>query len=251
MHDAESAGPHYRRDHCLSVQRQESAEIDYFGFYAPIGELLRRRKCLVQHPAPTQDGHRVPWANHRRLAQLLDVLSRRNRPAHRPIAGFVLEEEHRIGIADGCRQQVCRTPRSVGSVRPLRNRTPSKPRSWEAAAEFLLRDRDSRFTAGFDQVFRSEGVEVLRLPYRANSIAERFVGTCRREVLDHLLIFSAGHLEAVIREFLIHYHQARPHQGLEQRCLDPVLALVPLPVGGKIVRHDRLGGLLHEYYRAA
>ena len=66
-----------------------------------------------------------------------------------------------------------------------------------------------------------------------------------------MLIFSAGHLEAVIKEFLIHYHQARPHQGLQQRCPDPVLALVPLPVAGKIVRHDRLGGLLHEYSRAA
>ena len=92
-------------------------------------------------------------------------------------------------------------------------------------------------------------MEVLKLPYRtprANSIAERFVGTCRRELLDHLLIFSASHLEAVIKEFLVHYHQARPHQGLEQRCPEPlVLAHVPLPVGRHVVRYDRLGGLLH------
>src|SRR5499427_8922894 len=111
-------------------------------------------------------------------------------------------------------------------------------------AKFLLRDRDSKFTAGFDQIFGSEGVEVVKLPFRsprANSICERFVGTCRREVLDHLLIFSAGHLEAVIKEFLVHYHQARPHQSLNQRCPDPGPALVPLPMGGgKIVRHDRL-----------
>ena len=122
-------------------------------------------------------------------------------------------------------------------------------------AKFLLRDRDSKFAAGFDQVFRSEGLEVVRLPYRApraNSIAERFVGTCRREVLDHLLIFSARHLETVIKEVLAHYHQARPHQGIDQRCPEP---LVPAPappiVGGQIVRHDRLGGLLHEYSWAA
>jgi hypothetical protein len=56
-------------------------------------------------------------------------------------------------------------------------------------------------------------------------------------VLDHLLIFSARHLEAVINEFLVHYHQARPHQGLEQRCADPGPAIFPLPVSGKIVRH--------------
>jgi putative transposase len=84
-------------------------------------------------------------------------------------------------------------------------------------------------------------------PLGPNSIAERFVGTARRELLDHLLIFSARHLEAVIKEFLVHYHQARPHQGLEQRCPDPVPALLPLPVGAEIVRHERLGGLLHEY----
>jgi transposase InsO family protein len=104
-------------------------------------------------------------------------------------------------------------------------------------ARYLLRDRDCKFTASFDQVFSSEGVKVVRLPYqspRANSIAERFVGTCRREVLDHLLIFSARHLEAVIKDFLVHYHQARPHQGLDQRCPDPVPAAIPLPVVSKI-----------------
>jgi putative transposase len=71
------------------------------------------------------------------------------------------------------------------------------------------------------------------------------VGTCRREVLHHLLIFSADHLEGVIKEFLTHYHEARPHQGLEQRCPDPV-SPIPLPAGGQIVRRDRVGGLLHE-----
>jgi putative transposase len=94
--------------------------------------------------------------------------------------------------------------------------------------------------------------QARNLAPRANSIAERFVGTCRIEVLDHLPIFSVRHLEAVIKEFLAHYHQARPHQGFEQRCPEPlVLAPVPPLVGGQIVRHDRLGGLLHEYSWAA
>src|SRR5262249_42765610 len=64
---------------------------------------------------------------------------------------------------------------------------------------YLLRDRDSKFTSSFDHVLRSEGVEIVVLPFRAprsNSIAERFVGTCRRELLDHLLIFGVRHLEA-------------------------------------------------------
>jgi len=92
------------------------------------------------------------------------------------------------------------------------------------SAKFLLRDRDSKFTAAFDEVFRSEGVRIVRLPVRApraNSFAERFCGTARRECLDHLLIFGRGHLERVLSAFLEHYHRARPHQGLEQQLPRP------------------------------
>ena len=118
---------------------------------------------------------------------------------------------------------------------------------------FLLHDRDAKFTASFDEVFNSERVKVIRLPYRrpvANCFAERFVGTCRREVLDHLLIFGRRHLEKVLSEFIEHYHYARPHQGLEQRrpC-EPTQEVRVLT--GPVERRDRLGGLLHEYSRAA
>ena len=107
---------------------------------------------------------------------------------------------------------------------------------------------------GEDQVFRSEGVRVLQTPYRsprANSFAERWVGTVRRECLDHLLIFGRRHLDQVLVEFVDHYHRGRPHQGLEQ-CL---LLLSPEPVApteaGRVERRDRPGGLLHEYRTAA
>ncbi|HKF18651.1 MAG TPA: integrase core domain-containing protein, partial [Candidatus Dormibacteraeota bacterium] len=121
------------------------------------------------------------------------------------------------------------------------------------AKKFLLRDRDTKFTAAFDEVFRSEGVEVVRLPYRApraNSVAERFVGTARRECLDHLLIFGRRHLEGVLTELVDHYHRAHPHQGLDQRLPWPPADVIPLPTG-PVERRDRLGGLLHEYLRAA
>jgi putative transposase len=123
----------------------------------------------------------------------------------------------------------------------------------ELVARFLLRDRDAKFSAAFDQVFRSEGIKVVRLPYRsprANSYAERWVGTARREVLDHLLIFGRQQLEKVLSEFIEHYQQARPHQGLGQRrpC-EPVDEI--RVTTGPVERHDRLGGLLHEYRRAA
>src|SRR6266487_163649 len=122
-------------------------------------------------------------------------------------------------------------------------------------ARFLLRDRDAKFTAGFDEVFRNEGVKVIHLPYRsprANAVAERWGGSARREVLDHLLIFGCRHLEHVLLEFVEHYHAARPHQGLGQ--LTPRIRSRPptaISGAGPVERRDRLGGVLHEYTRRA
>ena len=87
-------------------------------------------------------------------------------------------------------------------------------------ARFLLRDRDSKFSASFDEIFKSEGVEVIRLPFRApraNAYSERWVRTARREVLDRLLILGRRHLEEVLAVFIDHYNCARPHQGIDQR----------------------------------
>ena len=119
-------------------------------------------------------------------------------------------------------------------------------------AKFLLRDLDSKFTAAFDEVFKSEGVEI-RLPYRrpvANAFAERWVGSARREVLDLMLIFGRRHLEKVLAEYIDHYNHARPHQGIEQRRPCEPADVIPLATG-RVERRDRLGGVLHEYSRAA
>jgi transposase InsO family protein len=122
------------------------------------------------------------------------------------------------------------------------------------SVQFLLRDRDSKFTATFDEVFRSEGVRLLRTAYRsprANSFAERWIGTVRRECLDHLLILGRRHLEHVLAEFKEHYHRARPHQGLKQRPPCPSPELIIVTDATRLERRDRLGGLVHEYRLAA
>ena len=82
---------------------------------------------------------------------------------------------------------------------------------------FLVRDRDTKFTAGFDQIFASIGVEAIRTPIRspkANAFAERWVRTVRQDCLDHLLVFSRRHLESILGEYIEHYNRARPHRGL-------------------------------------
>jgi transposase len=126
---------------------------------------------------------------------------------------------------------------------------------------FLIRDRDSKFTRDFDEVFRSEGIGVIKAPVqapRARAHAERWVGSVRRECLDRLLIVGRRHLEHVLGAYALHYNTHRPHRALNQQ---PPLAKPP-PVdepapGGeplqldRLRRHDRVGGLLHEYELAA
>jgi putative transposase len=118
---------------------------------------------------------------------------------------------------------------------------------------FLVHDRDSKFAAAFDEVFRSEGIQVIHTPIRApkaNAYAERFVRTVRAECLDWLLIIGRRHLETVLRTYTAHYNRERPHRGLA--LLTPTSTTVgPQPSGGEIKRRDRLGGLIHEYHRAA
>ncbi len=81
----------------------------------------------------------------------------------------------------------------------------------------LIRDRDTKFTRFFDDVWRSIGAQVVRTPVRApnaNAFAERWVGTARRECLDHLLIVGPRHLRRVLSEFVEHYNGHRPHRAL-------------------------------------
>ena len=117
---------------------------------------------------------------------------------------------------------------------------------------FLIHDRDSKFTASFDEVFRSEGIRVVPTPVcapKANAYAERFVRTVRTECLDWLLILGRRHLESVLQTYIQHYNTERPHRGLALR--PPEAAQLNSPTSDAIQRRDHLGGLLHEYYRAA
>jgi transposase InsO family protein len=118
---------------------------------------------------------------------------------------------------------------------------------------FLIRDRDSKFTAAFDGVFAGNGTRVIRMPVRApqaNSFAERFVGTLRRECLDHVLILGEQHLRSILAEYVWHYNGHRPYQGLQQEPpqRQPGNAI---DIAARIEHRQVLGGLISEYRRVA
>jgi transposase InsO family protein len=121
---------------------------------------------------------------------------------------------------------------------------------------FLIRDCDRKFTGDFDAVFEADRIRILRTPIQApeaNGIAERFVRTARSECLDWLLILNARHLKRVLTVFTDHYNGWRPHRSLDlappngRTSMEPRTGTEPTT----LKRRDRLGGLLHEYERAA
>lgn len=122
---------------------------------------------------------------------------------------------------------------------------------------YLIRDRDAKFTATFDAVFGTVGIEVVKIPPRApraNAYAERWVRTVRTECLDWTLVWNQRRLHRVLTEYLRHYNTVRPHRSLDLQPprLAPRLTLVE-PIGREspVQRVDILGGLIHEYRRAA
>ncbi|HEY5375688.1 MAG TPA: integrase core domain-containing protein [Polyangiaceae bacterium] len=121
-------------------------------------------------------------------------------------------------------------------------------------AEFIIRDNDGKFGADFDRAAKGAGIRVLRTAVQAplmNSVCERFLGSVRRECLDHIVVLGERHLSRVLKEYCFRYfNTARPHQGLEQRVPTPrVLRRRTDPAG--VIAIPVLGGLHHDYRAAA
>jgi transposase InsO family protein len=120
--------------------------------------------------------------------------------------------------------------------------------------KFLIRDRDAKFTAAFDAVFAAAGVRIIKTPVRApraDAIAERWIASARSECLDRILITGERHLGLVLSEYADHYNSRRPHRALQQappagRALPPTTTAEM-----RVVRRDRIGGLIHEYSQVA
>jgi putative transposase len=158
---------------------------------------------------------------------------------------FVVELESRRVVHYG----ITRHPSDFWVAQQVRDATP-----YGEGPRFLIRDNDGKFGECFTRVAEDREIDVLRIPVRApkaNAICERFIGSVRRECLDHMLILNERHLYRLTGEYVDYFNHARPHQGIEQRIPDPrenddgrVGECV-----GRIVGHPVLGGLHHDYRR--
>lgn len=123
------------------------------------------------------------------------------------------------------------------------------------STRFLVHDRDAKYSGPFDEVFRNEGTEVIRTPVRApraNAFAERWVRTVRAECLDWMLVRGRRHLERVLRAYASHYNGRRPHRSLRLATPERSGSAPSAPVNlTRLLRREILGGLIHEYDRAA
>jgi transposase InsO family protein len=123
---------------------------------------------------------------------------------------------------------------------------------WDLAPPYLLRDRDKVYGSVFQRRVQNLGIRELltapRSPWQ-NPYVERLIGSIRRECLDHVIIVNESHLRRLLRAYFSYYHSARTHLGLDKQCPEP--RKVEPPDRGKVVAFPHLGGLHHEYRRAA
>jgi putative transposase len=161
-------------------------------------------------------------------------------------AFFVIELKSRRVIHVG----VTRSPTDAWTAQQLREATP-----YGHTPKYLIRDNDNKFGPCFARVAATSGIETLTTPYRApraNAICERFLGSVRRECLDHLLVLHEKQLHRVLRAYVEYFNEARPHQGIQQQVPQGNLTSVPRDQrGNRIISVPLLGGLHHEYRRIA
>lgn len=246
------AAPHRLAQSTIALIQRMARENLLWGAERIRGELLKlgihvSKRTIQRHlraPRPSGDGKswRTFLQNHTVWAcdflQLHDL-------CFRPIfAFFIVDVNTKRVVHVG----VTRSPTRTWVAQQLRNSTP-----FGQGPEFIIRDRDSKFGADFDRAARGAGTRVLKCPVRSplvNATCERFLGSVRRECLDHIIILGVRHLKAILGEYVGYFNASRPHQGLKQR----------IPVGsttfgdsatGTLYATPILGGLHHDYRRAA
>ena len=161
-------------------------------------------------------------------------------------AFFIIELQSRKVIHVG----VTRSPSDAWVAQQLREAT-----AFGEGPKYLIRDNDRKFGGNFARVAQTSRIEILKTPYkapRANAICERFLGSVRRECLDHLLILHEKQLQRVLGAYVHYFNRVRPHQGIKQQIPEPNVAPIsPDHEGGRVISFPVLGGLHHDYRKSA
>jgi transposase InsO family protein len=166
----------------------------------------------------------------------------------RPLFGFIVVE---LASRRVVHVGVTRAPTDAWAAQQPREATPEETRP-----RFLIHDNDGKYGTAFERVAVGTGITVLRTPIgapRANAVCERFLGSVRRECLDHTLLLGERHLRRVLAEYAGYFNRARPHQGIGQRVPRPaetVLAKPRIHTTEGLIAVPVLGGLHHDYRRA-
>ena len=145
---------------------------------------------------------------------------------------------------------VTKSPTDAWTAQLLREASP-----YGQTSKYLIRDNDGKFWPCFARVAATSSIKILKTPYhapRANAIRERFLGSVRRECLDHVLILHEKQLHRVLRAYVEYFNEARPHQGIHQQVPQGEVVGVPSDQHrDRIISAPVLGGLHHEYRRVA
>jgi putative transposase len=209
-------------------------------------EASRHRSRTAPQPAELAP---VPGCSSSRQIPATDFFCVDTVLLHRLYALFVVEHaSRRVHILD-----ITANPSGAWVAQQARN-LPMDLADRVSGFSFLIRDRDSKFTGVFDATFASEDIPILRTPVRApraNAIAERWIATIRRELLDRMLIINRRHLETALAEYAAHFNNHRPHRALHQAAPLRPLPQPTSPPHLRLRRHDRLGGLIHQYAQVA
>jgi transposase InsO family protein len=144
---------------------------------------------------------------------------------------------------------VTKHPNSAWVVQQLREAFP-----YDSAPGYLIFDRGTNFNAEVIDTVKSFGIEAKRISFRSpwqNGVAERWVGSCRRDLLDHVIVLNARHLKRLMFEYVRYYHEDRTHLSLANGTPAGRKAATKLGIGGRIIAMPRLGGLHHRNDQAA
>ncbi len=242
----------------VAAIKQMAAENRLWGAERIRGELLKlgirvgkrtvQRHMRAARP-PRPGGGGQAWAtflrNHARAIWACDFVQVVDLGFRSPFAFCIIELGSRRVVHVG----VTRHPTDAWVAQQLREATP-----FGSAPRYLVRDNDSKYGAAFARVAAGSRITVVRTPLRApraNATCERFLGSVRRECLDHVLVLGEAHLRRVLREYAVYFNTARPHQGIGQAIPSASGLAPPSPPAAPIVSLPVLGGLHHTYCRAA